>query len=132
MKQGLVGPDTLEADIEGVLGELAFCKMMNLYPDMEIRVQSHSYDCSLNSLRIDVKTSKYKQARLLVDIRKRVEDCDIYVLMVGENGEYECAGWTYAWAIVNYSCIMDVGHGDSYGLSQDALLPLSDLKEMYD
>ena len=132
MKQGLVGPVTLEADIEGVLGELAFCKLLNVYPDLDIMLQSHSFDCLYKTLRIDVKTSKYKQARLLVDIRKRVEDCDIYVLMVGENGEYECAGWAYAWAIVNNSCIMDLGHGDSYGLSQDDLLPLAHLKEMYD
>jgi hypothetical protein len=128
-----IGPQSaFETDIEGVCGELALCKMLNIYPDLEVKPQSHSYDCTFNTLRIDVKTSKYKTARLLVDINKRSSDCDIFVLMVGEKGEYECAGWCYSWAIVNSSCIMDVGHGETFGLNQEDLFPLEHLKEICD
>ena len=125
-----IGPQSDDdTDLNGVEGELAFCKLMNLYPDLDIAPQAHTYDCDFGKMRVDVKTSKYKTARLLVGITKRVDDCDAYVLMIGENGKYECAGWCYSWAIVNQSCIIDLGYGKTYGMKRADLLAMQLLKE---
>jgi len=56
-----------EADREGFGGEIAYCKLMNLYPDLESDLSSPDYDCiSCNGEKIDVKTTKYREGHLFL------------------------------------------------------------------
>ena len=84
--------DPVEIDLEGICGELAFCKLFNVYPDLDTdRNPPHPlHDCTLpppppGGLRIDVKTTKYENGKLLVDSRKgyKTDGVDYYALMTG-------------------------------------------------
>jgi hypothetical protein len=82
--------DPHTVDLEGIAGELAFCRLFNVYPDIDTdREPPHPlYDAVIPpppGFRIDVKTTKYDNGKLLVDARKGVktEAVDFYVLMTG-------------------------------------------------
>ena len=83
--------DPHTVDLEGIAGELAFCRLFNVYPDIDTdREPPHPlYDAVIPPIppgfRIDVKTTKYDNGKLLVDARKGVktEAVDFYVLMTG-------------------------------------------------
>ena len=86
-------------DLEGMCGEISFCKLFNLYPDLDTdREPPHPhYDCVLsNGMRVDVKTTKYENGKLLVDARKgkKTDGVDFYVLMTGSfPGPYAFRGF---------------------------------------
>jgi len=87
-------------DLEGVCGEMAFCKLFNVYPDLDTdRPPPHPlYDCVLSDgSRIDVKTTKYESGKLLVDTRKgarKTGGVDFYALMIGSfPGPYSFRGF---------------------------------------
>ena len=81
--------DAATVDLEGMCGEIAFCKLFNVYPDLDTdRMPPHPFhDCVIgNGLRIDVKTTKYENGKLLVDSRKgkeKTDSVDFYALMIG-------------------------------------------------
>lgn len=81
--------DGVTIDLEGVAGELAFCKMFNLYPDLDTdRMPPYpEFDAVLrDGWTVDVKTTRYGDGKLLVDVRKgrKVDGVDFYCLMTGE------------------------------------------------
>jgi hypothetical protein len=86
-------------DLEGMCGEIGFCKLFNVYPDMDVdRMPPHPlHDCILsNGMRVDVKTTKYENGKLLVDARKgkKTDGVDLYALMVGSfPGPYTFRGF---------------------------------------
>ena len=97
----LAHEDPIKADIEGVMGELAFCKLLSTYPHdvFEISVRSaadgQDYgDVTMNGLRIDIKTSAYKSARLLAVTKN--PNVDMLILMTGEDGVYTLSGGIWA------------------------------------
>ena len=80
--------DAATVDLEGMCGEIAFCKLFNVYPDLDTnREPPHPlHDCILsNGMRVDVKTTKYENGKLLVDARKgrKTDGVDFYALMTG-------------------------------------------------
>jgi len=82
--------DPHTVDLEGIAGELAFCRLFNVYPDIDTdREPPHPlYDAVIPpppGFRIDVKTTKYETGKLLVDARKgsKTDSVDFYVLMTG-------------------------------------------------
>ena len=79
--------DAATVDLEGVCGELAFCKLFNVYPDLDTdREPPHPlFDCVVDGLRIDVKTTKWETGKLIVDARKgsKTNGVDYYALMTG-------------------------------------------------
>lgn len=93
--------DAATVDLEGIAGELAFCKLFNVYPDLDTdREPPHPlYDAVIPSppgFRIDVKTTKYDTGKLLVDARKgkKTDGVDLYALMTGSfPGPYTFRGF---------------------------------------
>ena len=82
--------DPHTVDLEGICGELAFCKLFNVYPDLDTdRNPPHPlYDALVPpppGFRIDIKTTKYDNGKLLVDARKgsKTDGVDFYALMTG-------------------------------------------------
>ena len=82
--------DPAEVDFEGICGEIAFCKLFNVYPDLDTDHEPPHplHDCVIPpppGFRIDVKTTKYETGKLLVDARKKgkVGGVDYYALMTG-------------------------------------------------
>tara|TARA_R110000868_G_scaffold91428_1_gene253513 strand:+ start:53 stop:547 length:495 start_codon:yes stop_codon:yes gene_type:complete len=112
-----------ETDLEGIAGELVVCKALNLYPDTEIDlVDLPKFDLlTAKGNTVDVKTTKYLSGRMLATMKKRVEDCNIYVLVVGTFPSYRIAGWCKAEELLKKENIINLGHGEGYALSQEQL-----------
>ncbi len=110
-------------DLEGIGGELAACRYFGVYPDTEIDLEElPKFDLvTKKGATVDVKTTKYRNGRLLATLKKQVGDCDIYVLVTGEFPEYELKGWAKAEELLCEKNIGDLGHGKGYILGQEQL-----------
>ena len=119
-----MGPQSAyDTDLEGIAAEIAFCKIMNVYPDTDIvvgtRPISDAYTTSMGS--VDVKATKYKNGRLLATTKKQANHPDSYALMVGEFPRYKFVGWVPAEELLMKKNIRDLGHGEGYALDQSML-----------
>ena len=122
-----MGPqDNYDTDLEGFGAEMAFCKLYNCYPDLHIGLDK-DYDCVINSVKIDVKTTKYKTGKLLATLKKTDSDIDMYVLMVGEFPNYTCVGGAYKEDLIKDENIKDLGRGKGYVLEQNQLTDVNTL-----
>lgn len=117
-----VGPQSDDVtDLEGIAAEIAFCKMMNVYPDTEV---GHTPDHDATSVQLggtDVKSTKYKNGKLLARPCKKGKEPDTYALMIGTFPEYRFAGWVPASDLICDDKVTDLGHGPTYALSQSDL-----------
>jgi len=119
-----VGPqEASETDLYGFGGELAFAKLFNVYPDFDIAPRRGSADCERFAERIDVKTTIYPHGRLLALPRKRELAADVYALMVVDWPTYRFAGFARAEELLQPWHVIDLGYGNTYGVTQDALTP---------
>ena len=89
--------DPLYIDTEGVMSELAFCKLINTYPYDIFNVEPRSVakgedngDITFNGFCIDVKVTKYQTGKL-ISVSKN-DAVSLIVMMIGENGTYRLAG----------------------------------------
>lgn len=116
-----VGDDLL-INLEGTGGEFAFCKLKNIYPDMTVD-HPIPFDCYINGHGyIDVKTTKKPNGMLLVGIWKSRSIPDYYALMVGEFPTFEFKGFIKGEEVFKPENLVDLGHGDTYGITQDRLI----------
>lgn len=116
-----------ETDLEGAAAELAFCKLANVYPDMEIGKASIE-DCYLkNGYAIDVKTTRYEGGRLLAVRWKREKDVDLYALMVGTFPQYRLAGFMKSEDLINEAKLKDLGRGPVFAADQNELVKPDDV-----
>lgn len=110
-------------DLEGIAGEIAFCKIHNLYPDLDVKVTTQATDkgdCIYKGFKTDVKTTSYKTGKLICALWKNNE-VDLYALMVGTFPIYEFRGFAYASDLKIKENIINLGRGDLYALEQDKL-----------
>ena len=111
-----------QTDLEGMASELAFCKAFNYWPDLTVGPRKGGWDVEgRGGEKIDVKVTKYEEGKLLATLKKRPEDADYYVLMVGECPEYRLAGYASAGELLKAENITDLGHGKGYAMQQDQL-----------
>lgn len=119
--------DGVSIDLEGVAGELAFCKMFNLYPDLDTdRMPPYpEFDAVLrDGWTVDVKTTRYDDGRLLVDVRKgrKVDGVDFYCLMTGEfPGPYTFRGFMAKSVLVKPERKRIVSGHEAYAADQSEL-----------
>jgi len=110
-------------DLEGIAGEIAFCKVFNVYPDLEIKVTTQdtdSGDCTLHGYKVDVKTTSYDTGRLICATWKN-DDVDLYALMVGKFPTYEFRGMATSSQLKQEKNKTDLGRGIVYALNQEDL-----------
>ena len=111
-----------ENDREGFGGEIAYCKLVNLYPDLDTNLSTPDYDCiSYNGEKIDVKTTKYRNGHLIVPVNKITHPADKYVLVTGEFPVYNIVGQCGAERLFMEENIRDFGKGPGYTLCQNKL-----------
>ena len=111
-------------DLEGIASEIAFCKLANIYPDLDLD-HTNAADCYLRDGRaVDVKSTTYKTGRLLSVRWKDVTKVDVFVLMVGEFPKYRCAGFMQAKDLIQPDRLTDLGHGTGYAATQNELQPV--------
>lgn len=117
-----IGPQSdYETDLEGIAAEIAFCKVMNVYPDTQTDEWKDADAITPSMGAVDVKATKYKNGRLLVRTTKVDKAIDAYALMVGVFPRYLFAGWVPASELITEENIKDLGRGDTYVLDQNRL-----------
>ena len=97
VKSNLVISDEEKADREGLLSELAFCRIAKVYPHEVFRIGYTSKkfggdkgDAFVGNLSIDVKSTTYLSGRLISMSDNKL--IDYFALMIGENGAYTLKG----------------------------------------
>lgn len=101
LKTHIHGVDPVQADVEGVAGEIAFAQLVNADTSEIKRIGVTSSEQGTDAgdvihagLCIDVKTTKYEGGHLLVYAHKLDNpNIDGYVLMTGYRGRYTCRGY---------------------------------------
>lgn len=125
VKDAKIGSQSnFETDFIGMCGELAFCKMLNIYPDLAIVPGGNGHDCLLDDIRIDVKTTKYKTGQLLSRSTKEYPGIDVFALVTGDpiTGEFAFVGWSLADELRSDENLSEKFNG-SYAMPQDKLEP---------
>lgn len=113
----------VDIDFDGLIGEYAFCKKYNLFLDITASPRSGTYDCLYNGKRVDIKTTRHKNGRLLCTMKKN-DDVDVYVLAIIDGYNVYFPGWAYKDELRKDENIIDLGYGQGYAISQDRLRPL--------
>ena len=123
VKNGKIGPQTnKETDLLGLGGELTVARWLNVYPDLTIYARQGGVDLlSHSGLRIDVKTTKYSTGMLLGKINTSYKDIDIFILVTTSYPVFKIRGWATKDELINPENIINLGHGDGYGLKQNQL-----------
>lgn len=86
------GVDNIDNEVNAYGAEVAYCKLFNLYPDLE-----HSYFMPFDAMHgdkstVDVKTTVLTNGRLLVKKKERMNLPDEYALMIGSYPIYTYIG----------------------------------------
>ena len=120
VKDQKIGPQSCaDADISGLLAELAFCQAMNVWPDLGMSVRSGSYDCLVKGKRIDIKSTHYPDGHLICKTKIN-PDVDIYVLAIISDTHIEFKGWAYKNELCRSGNIRNLGgHGEGYVRSEE-------------
>lgn len=114
--------DIISIDTDGMVGEYAFARMMNLCPDFTISERSGGHDLLTNQGRtVDVKTTRYPHGQLLGEIKKASAYSDVYVLMLVDDSSATFLGWAYGQELFDPANLTDLGHGPTYVLPQAKL-----------
>ena len=122
----LSAKSSADNDINGFAGELAVARVINGYPDFSIGPHRRGYDLKMRgnngeNFRIDVKTTKHNPGYLIAKHWRKVEDCDMYVLVSGTMPRYEIQGWVYSVELINQSNLSDMGYGEHYHMERSQL-----------
>lgn len=112
----------LETDLVGIIGEYAFCKLNNIFPDLIAKPRAGSYDCLLKGYRVDIKTTMYENGKLLATTKEN-SDVDVYVLAILNNKKVSFPGWARKSELINERNLKDLGHGLTYVMEQNRLNP---------
>jgi hypothetical protein len=126
-KRGIVNAkmgdqDDWSTDLNGIGAEIAFAKLMNVYPDLTTD-NSHlpDYDCIVGGYKVDVKTTTRENGRLLATLKKKTADIDVFALVVGTFPNYNYIGRATHGELCDDENIIDLRHGKGYGLRQNQL-----------
>jgi hypothetical protein len=115
-----------ETDLEGFAAELAFCKLMNIYPDLETGDNLPNYDCvDCNGVTYDVKTTNVPHGHLMATLKKKKNPPDKYVLSIGVFPDYDLIGEIGAKELLQVGNIKNFGKGPCYALTQAELNPIN-------
>jgi hypothetical protein len=111
-------------DLEGIASEIAFCKLANVYPDLDLD-HTKAEDCYLRDGRsVDIKSTTYESGRLLAVRWKDAKAVDVFVLMVGRFPKYRCAGFLPSAELLDDKRLTNLGHGEGYAANQNELLDI--------
>jgi hypothetical protein len=91
-----------EIDPLGFVAEYVWGKWANLCPDFTVGVRSKGVDYVTHfGTRIDIKGSDKLSHNLVVKKGKRVEDTDVYVLVLGSFPKFYIVGWAYSHEVIH-------------------------------
>ena len=105
--------DGFQADVDGMIGEMCFGKLFNYYVDLTPGKKKADF-VSRSGESIDVKSTRYRNGRLLATLDKTQDPCDIYVLMVVDDQGGEYRGYVKKENLFKEENIKDLGRGKGY------------------
>lgn len=111
---------SLEAEIDSFGAEVAYCKMMNVYPDTDY-THFAPFDAVVNGKTVDVKYTRLKSGRLLVKVIAGKERPDKYALMTGNFPNYTFVGEIDASIVLDDTNIDYRLPSPAYAISQSRL-----------
>lgn len=108
---------------QGMGGELAACKYFGIYPELDPSPKNQTpFDfISKTGKKVDVKTTDREDGRLICPSLKHSSEADIFVLVIGSLPTYRMAGWIEREKFLIPENLIDLGHGEVFGLSQKDL-----------
>jgi hypothetical protein len=112
-----------EINLNGIGAEIAFCKELNIYPDISVEQPGdfHIADATLPDGRtVDVKTTKY-DAGLLYSVKWKTTKVDLFALVVGEFPTYRVVGMMESTELLRPDRLVDLGFGEGFGAKQEEL-----------
>jgi len=116
-----------DVELTGVAGELACCKACNCWPDLTTEPRAGGFDLrTKDGKTMDVKTSPYLNADLLVTPNKADKGTDRYALVTGAVPNFNVIGYADAKEVFVKDNLADKGYGLSHTLSQEQLHPFND------
>ena len=107
-------------DLEGIGAEIAFAKLTNTYPDLDLGHTPVADTYLPDGRTVDVKTTKYPTGRLLA-VKWKTTKVDLFALMIGPFPEYRFAGAMNSHDLLRPERITNLGHGDGFAATQDQL-----------
>ena len=112
-----------DINFEGVCGEIASAKFLDVYPDTEYNVDNPpKHDLiSRKGHTVDVKTADKSKDFWSTIISKSVDDVDRYLFVRGRFPTYEMCGWLDSKDYINDNNICDVGNGNFYAVGIDKI-----------
>jgi hypothetical protein len=93
------GADGVEKSIQGVMGEIAFNKLTNTFPDTVIHPKGQDTDVGDNvvmGVRFDVKTTKHDTGHLAC-VKWKNDNPQAYALMIGDVHSPDMIFGGFAW-----------------------------------
>ena len=112
----------VDGDQLGILGELAFCQMHNVWPDIGLTPRAGSADAVVKGYRWDVKSTSVPSGRLLATLKEN-PDVDAYALAIVDGEKVTFPGWAWKSDLINQDRVGDLGHGKGYVMQQQDLRP---------
>lgn len=110
-------------EVNGLGGEIAFCKAMNLFPDIATD-QVSKFDATLpNGTKVEIKTTEYGHGKLIS--RHIRGEADVYVLVTGQMPEYKVVGYITRDNLKSKNTTLN-GH-EAYVAEQKDLEPIENL-----
>lgn len=132
-----IGPQSdYKTDHNGIIGELAVAKRLNVYPDFAIEPSSGGIDLEYEGSTIDVKATEYTDGKLLAPIWKQHKDyADVFVMVTidwptGEEmtvPDVDIPGAVRADVLFQDDNVINLGHGPTFGMEQSELFSLTDV-----
>ena len=125
--------DPFEIDVDGVVGEFAVAKHLNVYPDLTFERRAGGYDIAFRGLRCDVKARPYNNAPALQvpEYKKDRDNSDVYILVEVERTNTAILGFATKDKVFQDENLVDSvrsGHRH-YELAWEKLTPIGDLYE---
>ena len=109
--------DDVEISREGIAGELAFCRLFDVFPDQVFYlgpVGDDPGDAIIGGFRIDVKTSRRQDSELLAAGHKTVGRIPVHALMTGAFPRYVLRGFAWSEDVLQQNRLVNLGYGPSY------------------
>lgn len=116
-----------ENELDSIGAEIAFCRLMNCYPDLD---PTHylPHDAVLPDGRtVDIKQTRLQSGRLLIKAKERTRLPDLYCLMVGQFPTYRVAGFVEAREILTEKRIDRRMSYPAYAIEQTQLVSLGEM-----
>lgn len=138
------GPQSDEQiDLNGIGGELAFCKIFNVMPDFSLSPRSalagndfgdaviQPWGLDGGKILVDIKTTNVINGRLIAPMTKQPNRDMIFCLMVGELPTYCFRGFYPNLLMLHKRNIVTINSKECFAVLQDQLMSLQQIKEYY-